>query len=279
MTLYIFIVCQLVIGITLQPYLIYKLKGNLKIFTIVEYTSLLGRTVTEFCTFKFITASYLELGFHDIFIEGMDYVNYLRTVATVTKHCSYLRKCVLTLTVSDFNQLILNPIQFAEFMRLRNQIVRYSLFFAFSIFVLCPEYFQIAAIAVFNDHTSLYHHLRSHKLTYDIVSSLAFHIIILAKGLECLTKMRKTYIMKKANSDSNKAKIGPLLFATTTFMVIIIISFIIELLTFPCPSFVLTMNPSCLIIHWTSFGYEGFSGFVVMILLLVWFPRLRPTLA
>ena len=126
MTLCILIVFQSVIGITIQPYLIYKLKGNLKIYTIVEYASLLGRSVTEFCTFKYIMSSNLELEIQDIIVGGLDYLTLLH-VATITKrHFSYLRKCALTLIVSDFHQLTSKPIQFEEFMSFRNQVVRYS---------------------------------------------------------------------------------------------------------------------------------------------------------
>ena len=281
-TLYMLLVIQLVIGMTIQPYLIYKLKDNLKIYTVVEYASLLGRTVTEFCILKFIFSSNLKLEIQDIIIGGLDHLNLLQVAAITKRHCSYLRKCVLTLIVSDFDQLTSNPMQFVEFMRFRNQIVRYSFFVAFCSFALFPDYLQIISAATFDNHHQLYHHLSSHKLIYDIFSSLTFHIAIFAICLRCLTRTRKTDIEMRACSDANKSNIRPLLFTMITFMLVIVPSFIIELLTFPCDKTVYSVhadNSSCRIIYWISFGYEGLSGIVVMASLFVWFPRLRPTMA
>ena len=250
----------------------------------MEYTSLLGRSVIDICTLKFIISSNLELHIQDIIIEGLHHLTLLHVAAITKRHFSYLRKCMLTLIVSDFNQLTSKPIQFEEFMSFRNQIGRYSYFFAFSIFVLFPEYLRIVSAALFNhDAKRLYFHLSSHKLTYDIVSSLIFHILSLAICLKSLTETRKTDIEMRANGDVVKSNIRPLIFAMTTFMLVIISSFIIELLTFQYRikySVGSNMNMSNMgkIIHWIFFAFEGFSGIVVMASLMVWFPRLRPTL-
>ena len=243
----------------------------------MEYATLFGRTITEFCSLRYITGSHWELDIHDIFTKGTDYLHLLHLVDVIKRHCTYLQKCLLTLTASDFNQLISNPIQFAEFMRFRNQIVRYSLFFAFSVLVLCPDYFRLVASTILNHNRSLYLHLTRHVLTYGIASSITFHIIILAMCLRSLCIMRKTCIEMKENRATNKSKIRPLLFATKTFIVVIILSFIMELLSCQCTYSITMPESSCLNIYWISFGYEGLSGYVVMISLLVWFPRLRPT--
>ena len=223
-------------------------------------------------------------------MKGFEYVNILHVTASIQRHCSYLRKCALTLIASDFNQLISHPIQFADFMRFRNQIVRYFYFFAFSICVLGTNYFEIIVYVLFNgdiSHSRLYvvQHLKRYKQTYNIISSVVFHIVILAICLRCLFKMRKSHITMIAHRDTSKAKIRQLLFATTTFVVVIFLSFIIELLTFLFRfgknsfHYIVNQNVSYSPIFWISFGYEGFSGFVVMITLFVWFPKLRPILA
>ena len=112
---------------------------------------------------------------------------------TIQRHCSYLRKCVLTLIAIDFNQLTSKPMLFNEFMAIKNQVVRYSLFFTFSVFVLAPYYLEIilnATCTAENCHAfSLWDHFVKHNFKYDIVSSIVFHIVILGICLRCLIIM------------------------------------------------------------------------------------------
>ena len=123
---------QLIAAISLQPYLLYRLKGNLKIFTLVEYITIFGITLAELLKMKYITYRYMEMsqtGEISQMTQGLFFINYRHVIEIIQRHCSYLRKCVLTLIITSFDKMILDPLRFKEYMELKNQMLRYSVFF------------------------------------------------------------------------------------------------------------------------------------------------------
>ena len=141
MATYLLLACQLINGITIQPYLVYKLRGNLKVVTFVEYISFFVITAAELYKGK-VFYDYLEIDLQTKIMKGQYQRELLHAIATIQKHMSSIRKCMLTLITSDFRQLICHPICFKEYMLFRKQISRHAFILAFTFFSLRLTMFE-----------------------------------------------------------------------------------------------------------------------------------------
>ena len=226
--------------------------------------------------------------------QGLFFINYRHVIEIIQRHCSYLRKCVLTLIITSFDKMISDPIRFKEYMELKNQMLRYSVFFILTLFIFLPGY-MINAIPLVTFRIHYLHWVysvwfRCHgQLIYHISSSVVFHTAILIICLRCMMSMRQRNKEMRQNSDSSKTNILSVIFASTTFVILIIISFIIEFLSlvlasnsrayiFGVESLQLEVDYSD-VLDWIFLFYEGINGLVAMASLFLWFPSIRPVWA
>ena len=286
-TVYLLLGFQLINAITIQPYLFYKLRGNLKIVTFFEYISLFIITAAEL--FKVMNLhEFLDLDFQMKMMYTYKMNNQDLAIRTIQKHSSNIRKCMLTLITSDFYQLISNPIGFQEYMLLRNQISRYASMIAFTCFLLMPYYIRIIAVAVttYADRWDIQRWMKyidpnaPASFAYRIVETVLFHVTIIVLCSFNLIKIKQSDIEMKKNLESCKTNIRSLIFMVMTIATMIFIAFIIDL-----HSIIKKRNGHYTILdhtiqsnipYWISLCYEGITGFVVTASLLVFFPQLRP---
>ena len=229
---------------------------------------------------------YLEMDTSSQITQGMFFFNYRHVIRIVQRHCSYLRKCVLTLIITSFDKMILDPLRFKEYMELKNQMLRYSVFFVLTLFIVLPGY-VINAIPLVTFRIPYLHWVyrvwfQWHgQLIYNISSSVVFHAAILIICLRCMTSMRRRNKEMRQNSDSSKTNILSVIFASSTFVILIIISFVIEFLSL-VRGYIISFESLQLevdyldVLDWISLSYEGINGLVAMASLFFWFPSIRP---
>ena len=288
---YALLACQVINAITIQPYLVYKLRGNLKIVTFVEYISLFVITASHLYKVN-VTYHYIALELQTKIKHGQYNRNLLHAIGTIQTHSSNIRKCMLTLITSDFRQLIVNPIRFKEYMRFKNQISRYLFILAFTFFFLVPNYVRIIIVALTNHKD--YMHLIGWTLKYVdplspsgfefvMIATVIFYVVLLVVCGVNLVKIKQKEIEMKANSESCKTNIQSLIFMVFTITTLIFIAFVIALYRIIRGRInvyvdVRHVNMYVDIPFIFSLFYEGIIGLVVTFSLLACFPQLRPTL-
>ena len=288
---YALLACQVINAITIQPYLVYKLRGNLKIVTFVEYISLFVITASQLYKVN-VTYHYIALELQMKIKHGQYNRNLLHAIGTIQTHSSNIRKCMLTLITSDFRQLIFDPIRFKEYMRFKNQISRYLFILVFTFFFLVPDYVRIIIVALTNHKD--YIHLIGWTLKYVdplspsgfefvMIATVIFYVVLLVVCGVNLVKIKRKEIEMKANSESCKTNIRSLIFMVFTITTLIFIAFVIALYRIIRGRMnayvdVRRVNIYVDIPFIFSLFYEGITGLVVTFSLLAWFPQLRPTL-
>ena len=284
----IILVLQVILGVTIQPYLLYKLKGNMKTFVFMEYLALFGISVIELCKFEHMFKSYgrrasgilSDLSFVNVFLYQLE------ILSIIERHCIYVRKGILTLIILDFYQLLSNPLEFKEYTSKCNQLKRSLVMFTFTVIILLFNYvmvimkylnFELGYIFAQNP---LYWMI-SKELVAGLVSSSLFYIGITVLSSVLLYHMVRQEKSLDSQPGTNQAKVRPLILATVTFLVVIVSSYIMELVMILREKIMKSSRddvvpPSDIIRH-VHYYHEGVCGFVVMMSLFFWFPRLRPT--
>ena len=273
---------QIILGVTIQPYLLYKLKGNLKMFVVMEYLALFGISVIEICKVEYVLKDYFKSADSNIFI-----LYRIEILSVVERHCIYARKGMLALIVLDFYQLVTNPLEFKEYSAMCNQVRRgfvmftiVTLFLPFKYIRFVLEMLNLEMDILFA--VNLMFWIRKTQLVEDLVSSSVFYVGIIIFISVLLHRMVRQEKEKESQQATNQAKVRPLILATTTFLVVMVSSYVVEMVMMLRKEILKSSSQDLVfksdIFLQIYYYHEGVSGFVVMMSFFFWFPRLRPSL-
>ena len=282
----IILILQVIFGLTIQPYLLYKLKGNLKIFVLMEYFALFGISVVELCRVEFINKAYHAKKDDDYGEASFAYLYKTTLINTIERHCVFTRKGTLALIVNDFHQLVSHPLEFKEYSAWKNQLRRGILMFLVITFLLLFNYvkglllflsFDIDYVIFMKAGWWMYQN-EWHEGWITPSIFYAGIMIILSRSLYHMVSKKKEFDTQQA---TNQAKVCPLILATVIFSVIIVSSFLIELITALREEIIKGDMKDLIydaeVIWLIRQCHEGVCGFVVMLSFFFLFPRLRPS--
>ena len=194
---------------------------------------------------------------------------------------------MLALIVLDFYQLISNPLEFKEYTAMCNQlkrglvmlaIVTVILLFSYVKFVLQLINFEMDLVFALN----LLGWMMKKQFAADLITSSLFYLGITIVSSVLLYRMIRLEKTPESQPGTSQAKVRPLILATLTFLVVMVSSYIVEIVKMLREKIlkssyqdVVSNSEILLQIH---YYHEGVCGFVLMMSFFFWFPRLRPKL-
>ena len=284
------IVIQLLFNATLHAFQAYKVKGALKTYLLFDFLSVFAISTSLFFEVKDIkknldkVRSHYEFRTFNSSIDMDDSAfNVFGAVVDITQLFVNLRKGFLVLIINDAYVMLCQPFHFKEYLEGKTMIKRYLILIGFWLFFHALHISSMVTNLVYFLTSNYYVekiYLSSHHLGFQstkLVLVFVYNCMLLIIGsIRCII-MRSSLQEMDQNEFAKNIHCNSLYKMSVVLCGLIATSMVRDVVIFFDQLGKMTMARSMYFLLGKA-TYDTFFGIIVMILLVIFFPSLRPRL-